>query len=174
MPLAAGLGGRISVPADQRGTVGRANNRQGAVLPGLRLVTAAVAPQPAAARRGAPAGGYQLLTDRRDLTAHAVAQLYLWRWPIELFFRWLKSHIHLPRLLGYSANAVELTVWLALVVHLLTLLAARALGRSRRSAALLRQLGRALAQIAAEPPRLAPPAIQLAFPDWNRPDGLPP
>jgi hypothetical protein len=165
-PPLPGLGEpRITVGADQRVTVGSAHNRAGAVLPGLRLVTATVAPQPAAARRGAQPLVYEVLTDRWDLPAAQVVQLYLWRWQIELFFRWLKRQVRLPRLLGYSRNAVELTVWLALIVHLLTVLAARALGWTRRTPTLLAQLGWALAQVSlADLPAGRPQPRQLPLP----------
>jgi len=159
--------GRIRVQADQRVTVGSANNRAGAVLPGLRRVTAVVQPQPAAARRGAQPVTYQVLTDRWDLTAEQVVQLYLWRWQIELFLRWLKRHVRLPRLLGASRNAVELTVWLAIIVHLLTVLAAHALGWARRTPTLLAQLAWALAHLSpADLPD--PPAVaqQLLLPGF--------
>jgi hypothetical protein len=167
-PLPGLPGGRITLHTDQRVTVGAAANAKGAVLPGLRLVTATVAPLPAAARRGATAVTYRLLTDRFDLTAAEVVQGYLWRWQIELFFRWLKAHVHLPRLLGYSENAVELTVWLALVVHLLTLLAAVALGFTRRCPILLSLLPTALALLTAHDAIVAINAhpCQLAFPGW--------
>ena len=147
LPDLAGQSGRIRVLHDQRVTVGSAHNRRGAVLVGLRRVIAAVAPLPAAARRGASVQRYELLTDRWDLSAQEVVQLYLWRWQIELFFRWLKKYVHLTRWLGYSPNAVELTVWLALVVHLLAMLATHALGRSRRSPALLGSLAATLMTI---------------------------
>jgi hypothetical protein len=159
-------GGRIAVTADQRITLGSAHNRAGAVLSGLRLVTATVTPTLKAARRGAQPLVYQVLTDRWDLEAAEVIQCYLWRWLIETFFRWLKSVVRLHRWLGYSQNAVELTVWLALVVHLLTLLAVRALGRCRRSPAFLAALRTALTQLAAG--GMPPPddlATQLPLPD---------
>lgn len=131
---------RITVLRDTRVTIGSGNNRAGAVLAGLRVVTAEVLPQPAADRRGAPPQRYTLLTDRWDLPAAAVVQLYLWRWQIELFFKWLKSHLKLGRFLGYSANAVHLSVWLALVLHLLVTLAARVLGLRRRTPSILARL----------------------------------
>lgn len=162
-----GVGGqRIIILSDQRVTVGSSNNRYGKVLHGLRLVKARVEPLPKAARQGAEPVVYELLTDRWDLEAAEVVQLYLWRWQIELFFRWLKSHIHLLRLLGYSRNAVELTVALSIVVHLLTVLAARALGRRRRSPALLRRLASAFAKISIADIQDASPPHQLALP-WD-------
>lgn len=167
-------GGRITVLRDQAITLGSPTNRAGAVLPGLRLVTALVEPRPAAARRGARAVQYRLVTDRWDLTAAEMVQAYLWRWQIELFFRWLKSHVHLPRLLGYSRGALELTIWLAVVVHLLSLLAARALGLARRSPALLRRLVWALAHLRADDADDDPPTVtQLALPDWWLPSPAP-
>ncbi len=160
-----GAGGRLVVARDQRVTVGSAHNQKGTVLPGLRLVTATVAPTPDAARHGAQPVVYHILTDRHDLDAAEVVHLYLWRWQIEQFFRWLKSDVHLPRLLGYSRPAIELTVWLAVIVPLLSLLAAHARGLRRRSPALLRQCLVAALLLGPEDCVAAPPAaVQLALP----------
>jgi hypothetical protein len=137
-------GGRIAVVADQRVTLGTPATRTGVVLTGWRLVTADVTPRVRTGHRSPVPRRYEVLTDRWDLTAAEVVQVYLWRWQIELFLRWLKGQLHLPRLLGYSENAVELSVWLAILVHLLTLLAARALGLARRSPLLLARLAAAL------------------------------
>lgn len=166
-PFPALAPARITVLADRRVTLGSATKRAGAVLAGLRVVTAEVLPQPAADRRGAPPRRYTLLTDRWDLAAADVVQLYLWRWQIELFFKWLKSHLHLDRLLGYSANAVQLSIWLALVLHLLVTLATRTLGLGRRRLVVLARLCLLLPRLAAAD-LCALPATpqQLAFPAW--------
>ncbi len=66
--------------------------------------------------------------------------------------------MRLPRLLGFSRNAVELTLWLAIVIHLLTVLAARALGWRRRSPTVLAQVAWALGQVTADDEPLAPPS----------------
>jgi hypothetical protein len=163
-PLADLDGGRIAVCADQQITLGSPNNRAGAVLPGLRLVEAVVAPNPRAARNHAQPVTYRLVTDRLDLEAATVVQIYLWRWEIELFFRWLKRIIGLPRWLGYSPNAVALTIWLAIAVHLLTVLAARAVGLARRSPTLLARLRWALATLTAADFAAARAPVQLALP----------
>jgi hypothetical protein len=147
-PLPLLDGGRITVLADQRITLGSAQNRTGAVLPGLRLVTADVLPLAKTGHRTPALRRYEILTDRWDLSAAEVIQAYLWRWQIELFLRWLKSHLHLTRLLGYNENAVELSVWLTILVHLLTLLSARASGQTNRSPLLLARLAAALVHLA--------------------------
>jgi hypothetical protein len=162
-----GIGGqRITVLSDQRVTVGSSSNRYGKVLQGLRLVKARVQPLPKAAKQGAEPVVYELLTDRWDLEAAEVVQLYLWRWQIELFFRWLKSHVHLLRLLGYSRNAVELTVALSIVIHLLTTLAKQALGRKRRSPALLRRMASAFGKVSTTDIDDPPQTQQLSLP-WG-------
>lgn len=94
-----------------------------------------------------------------------MVQLYPWRWSIAQFFRWLTSSVHVPRLLGYRRPAVALTLWLALAVHLLCVLATRALGYRRRSPILLQQCLLALLTPAPEDlPALPPCPVQLALP----------
>jgi hypothetical protein len=167
-------GGRIAVVADQRITLGSPNNRAGAVLAGLRLVTADVLPRVRAGHRTPTPRRYEVLTDRWDLTAAEVVQAYLWRWQIELFLRWLKGHLRLPRLLGFSENAVEWSVWLTILVHLLTLLAARTLGLPRRSPLLLARLAAALQHLdLARDPGGPPPATQLPLPGFTLPQHAP-
>jgi hypothetical protein len=133
-PLLPAAGGRVTIVADQRIRLGSPNNRATPRLLDLRLVTADVLPSRKAAQRGNAVQRYQLLTDRLDLSAAEVVQSYLWRWEIELFFRWLKRTIGAFRLLGYSREAVANSVFLALMIHLITLLTSRALGFDRRSA----------------------------------------
>jgi len=161
-------GGRIAVVADQRVTLGTPATRTGVVLTGWRLVTADVTPRLRTGHRSPAPRRYEVLTDRRDLTAAEVVQAYLWRWQIELFFRWLKHHLNLPRLLGYSEYAVETSVWLAVLVHLLTLLAAHALGLARRSPILLARLAAALLHL--DPERDMPTssaATQIPLPGFE-------
>jgi hypothetical protein len=168
-PIQATLDGlpaaRIQVGREAAITLGSPNNRAGAVLTGLRLVTATVTPSARAARRGDAAVTYTLVTDRWDLAAAEVVQLYLWRWEIELFFRWLKRILGALKLIGTSRNAVELSVALAIVVHLLLVLAAAALALPPRSVRLLALLPGALAYLSAAdrlPHTL--PALQLPLP----------
>jgi hypothetical protein len=103
--------------ADETITLGSPNNRNGVVLPGLRLVTSAN-----------PTGHVQqFLTDRFDLTATELVRLYRHRWQIELFFRFLKHQLGALTPLGYSRDAVRLTMLLAIIIAVLLAL----LGPSR-------------------------------------------
>ena len=128
------------VLADQTITLGSPNNRAGAVLPGMRLVTSRN-----------PRGEVQtFVTDRFDLAAADVVALYRKRWQIELFFRFLKHQLKLLRPLGHGRAAVWLGVLIcAIVAVLLMLLAAdRPAGVSRVAFA------RALAALLPPPARL--------------------
>ncbi len=168
-PLPFGNKERITILAHQRITLGSANNRTGAVLPNICHIRARVEPLPKAAKQGAKVVVYELITDRWDLTAHEVVYAYLARWQIELFFRWLKSHVHIKHLIGYSENAVQFTIYLAIIIHLFCVLAADYLGRARRWPALVRRLGMLMLTLDQQSLAL-PEAYQLGFPDW----GLPP
>lgn len=108
LPTAAG----DTILADQTITLGSANNRAGAVLPGLRLVSS----------RNRHGAVHRTVTDRHDLRADEVVALYRRRWQIELFFRWIKHELGVLRPLGTSPQAVALTVLLAAIVTLLAVL----------------------------------------------------
>lgn len=97
---------------DQTITLGSPNNRHGAVVPGLRLVTS----------RNAAGEVRRFVTDRHDLTAGEVATLYRKRWQIELFFRWLKYQLKATHLFGTSPEAVWLTILICAIVAVLALL----------------------------------------------------
>lgn len=157
---------RITILSQQRITLGSANNRTGAVLTNMRRICARVEPLPKAAKQGATPVCYDLITDRWDLDVEEVVWAYLLRWQIELFFRWLKSHVRINHWLGYSENAVRLTIYLTLIAHLLCVLAADAMGRTKRTASLLRRLAELFPRCVAYA-RREPVAVQLSLPGWG-------
>lgn len=59
------------------------------------------------------------LTNQLDIPAITVAGLYRSRWQIELFFRWIKSHLRIKHFFGTSANAVKTQIWIAVSVYLM-------------------------------------------------------
>jgi len=62
---------------------------------------------------------YVFLTNRFDLSALAIADLYRQRWQIELFFKWVKQNLKIKTFYGNSRNAVLIQIWTALIAYLL-------------------------------------------------------
>ena len=65
----------------------------------------------------------QLLTNRFDLDATGIAEIYKSRWAIELFFKWMKQHLNIKKFYGYSEQAVHNQVYIAMIVYCLNVLA---------------------------------------------------
>src|SRR5690625_594273 len=64
-----------------------------------------------------------ILTNRFDLDADEIAEIYKARWAIELFFKWMKQHLSIKKFYGYSEQAVHNQVYLATIVYCLNVLA---------------------------------------------------
>lgn len=59
------------------------------------------------------------ITNDFVLPAHVIAALYKARWQVELFFKWVKQHLHIKSFFGTSENAVKTQVWIAMSVYVL-------------------------------------------------------
>ncbi|API94001.1 IS4 family transposase [Virgibacillus sp. 6R] len=64
-----------------------------------------------------------LLTNRFDLDADEIAEIYKSRWAIELFFKWMKQHLSIKKFYGFSEQTVQNQVYLAMIVYCLNVLA---------------------------------------------------
>jgi hypothetical protein len=64
----------------------------------------------------------RIITNRFDLEADELSDIYRWRWQIELFFKWMKQHVKIKTFYGTSDNAVKNQVFLALIAYCLLLL----------------------------------------------------
>ena len=62
---------------------------------------------------------YEFLTNRLDLSAQTVADLYQQRWQVELFFKWIKQHLKIKTFIGNDENAVLIQIWVAMIAYLL-------------------------------------------------------
>ena len=51
-----------------------------------------------------------------------IAELYRERWQIELFFKWIKQHLHIKTFYGTSQNAVYTQIWIAVCDYLLLII----------------------------------------------------
>lgn len=61
----------------------------------------------------------EFITDDFDLAASSITELYKARWDIELFFKQLKQTLKLSDFLGYSENAVQWQIWMALLTYVI-------------------------------------------------------
>lgn len=59
------------------------------------------------------------LTNNFILDAFSITELYRMRWQVELFFRWIKQHLHIKSFYGTSSNAVNTQIWIAVSVFVL-------------------------------------------------------
>jgi len=62
---------------------------------------------------------FVFLTNNFELPAIAIARLYKCRWRVELFFKWIKQHLHIKAFYGTSENAVKTQVWIAIATYVL-------------------------------------------------------
>lgn len=65
---------------------------------------------------------YIFLTNRFDLAAKTICDLYKARWQVELFFKTMKQQLQVKKYVGTSVNAVKTQVWIALIAYLLLML----------------------------------------------------
>ncbi|MEM7367689.1 MAG: IS4 family transposase [Bacteroidota bacterium] len=63
-----------------------------------------------------------ILTNNRELSATIIADLYKYRWKIELFFKWIKQNLRIKVFWGESPNAVKTQVWIAVATYLLVVI----------------------------------------------------
>lgn len=59
------------------------------------------------------------LTDSSTHSAKTIANIYQYRWQIELFFKWIKQHLKVKTFYGTSQNAVFNQIWVALIYYLI-------------------------------------------------------
>lgn len=66
---------------------------------------------------------YRFLTNNNEYEALTISELYRERWNVELFFKWIKQHLHIKSFYGNSENAIYLQIWIAVCTYLLLALA---------------------------------------------------
>ena len=59
------------------------------------------------------------MTNSFAIPAQTVADLYRYRWQVELFFKWIKQHLRIKSFFGTSENAVKSQIWIAISVYTL-------------------------------------------------------
>jgi hypothetical protein len=62
---------------------------------------------------------YPFMMNDFGLPALSIAELYREHWKIELFFKWIKQHLHIKAFYGTSQNAVACQIWIVTCTYLL-------------------------------------------------------
>ena len=74
---------------------------------------------------------YVFLTNDFNVSAQMVADLYKYRWQIELFFKWIKQHLKIKTFWGQSENAVKTQICIAICTYLIVAILKKRLGIKR-------------------------------------------
>jgi hypothetical protein len=61
----------------------------------------------------------EIITNQTDWTANTIGELYKSRWEVEIFFRDIKTLLHIKSFIGTSENAVMIQIWTALTTILI-------------------------------------------------------
>lgn len=62
---------------------------------------------------------YFLITNCFEASAAEIAQMYKYRWLIELFFKWIKQHLRLVKVFSYSPQGIWNQLYLVLIAFAL-------------------------------------------------------
>lgn len=71
---------------------------------------------------------FVFLSNDFELPPLTLCQLYKKRWPVELFFKWIKQHLRIRSFLGRSRNAIQCQIWAAICAYLLVAIAKKQWG----------------------------------------------
>lgn len=83
-------------------------------------------------------------TNNFYLAAKNIAQLYRYRWQVELFFKWVKQHLRVKTFWGESENAVRIQIHVAIITYCLIGIIERRLNLNRPIVQIMRILSSAL------------------------------
>lgn len=64
-------------------------------------------------------GSVETVPLTHEVSAAEISNLHRHRWDIEVFFKWIKQNITVKNLWGYSANAVKIHLWTAIISYLM-------------------------------------------------------
>jgi hypothetical protein len=84
---------------------------------------------------------FVFLTNNLNLPAEQIAQLYKYRWSIELFFKWIKQHLKIKAFWGTNENAVKTQVYIAIITYCLVALVKSKLKVQRSTYEILQIIG---------------------------------
>ena len=62
---------------------------------------------------------FYIVTNRFDLTAEEISDIYRLRWSIETFFKWIKQHLTIKKFYSTSFNGILVQIYTALILYCL-------------------------------------------------------
>lgn len=68
---------------------------------------------------------YEFITNNYELQADKITDIYKNRWQIETMFKWLKQNFPLKYFSGDNQNAIEIQIWVSLIIQLIMLIIQR-------------------------------------------------
>lgn len=84
------------------------------------------------------------MTNNFEIKAKHIALLYKNRWQVELFFKWIKQHLHIKSFWGVSENAVRIQIYTAITAYCLVAIVEHDLHLNRSTFDVLRILSMSL------------------------------
>lgn len=87
---------------------------------------------------------FTYLTNNFEISAGDIALLYKNRWQVELFFKWIKQHLHVKSFWGITENAVRIQIYAAITTYCLVAIIEHDLRLNRSTFDVLRILSMSL------------------------------
>lgn len=87
---------------------------------------------------------FTYLTNNFGISAKHVALLYKNRWQVELFYKWIKQHLHVKSFWGVTENAVRIQIYSAITAYCLVAIVEHDLQLNRSTFDVLRILSMSL------------------------------
>ena len=87
---------------------------------------------------------FTYLTNNFGISAGYIALLYKNRWQVELFFKWIKQHLHIKSFWGVTENAVRIQIYSAITTYCLVAIIEHDLRLNRSTFDVLRILSMSL------------------------------
>lgn len=115
----------LNVLSDQVVCIGQQRKAEARPDHPIRLVTIRTTPHTSRGKYGTGSTGpssdgiLRIATNLLDVPAEIIALIYIDRWTIEIFFRWLKHVLGCRHLLSHSQNGIEIQTYCAIIACML-------------------------------------------------------
>jgi Transposase DDE domain len=115
----------LNVLSDQVVSIGQQGKVEARPDHSIRLVTVRITPHTSRGKPGTGSTGpssdglLRIATNLLDVPAEIIALIYIYRWTIEIFFRWLKHVLGCRHLLSHNQHGIEIQTYCAIIACML-------------------------------------------------------